>query len=94
MFQYAGMLVISVLLFITSVMGYLSFKKDDPPSMKKNFIVGMMILSPVIIIASVIGMVRGFSNSRNQQSIEASPAPAPVPEPTVAKINNRNKVAN
>lgn len=93
MFQYAGMLVISILLFITSVMGYLSFKKDDPPSMKKNFIVGMMILSPVIIIASVIGMVRGFSNSRSQP-IEASPAPAAVPEPIIAKINNRNKVAN
>ena len=99
MFGLVGVLVVSILLFLTSIMGYLSFKADEPPSMKKKFVVGMLIVSPMIIIGSIIALVRRSGNKNNSPSpvapAAAIPTPAAatvVPEPIVAKLNNKNRV--
>ena len=98
MYGLVGVLVVAILLFITSIMGYLSFKPDEPPSMKKKFVVGMLIVSPMIIIGTIIALLkntkRNNTPSPSPTPVAAVPVPAAAvtPEPIVAKLNNKNRV--
>ena len=91
-----GLLVVSVLLMITSIMGYMSLKDDQTQSTKKKFMVGMMIISPLLIAGSVALIVRAPKSNTNATSpapaLPQAPAPpSPSPPPVVANLANKNK---
>ncbi len=98
MYQLIGLLVVSFLLLITSIMGYMSAKDDPAPSTKKKFMVGMMIISPLLIAGSIALLVRAPKNGNGNAAPAPAPAlpqapspPAPAPSPVVANLANKNK---
>lgn len=84
MYQLIGLIVVSLLLMITAIMAY---KKDEPSVVKKRFVIGMIMVAPLIMIGSIVLLTRSGGN-RPPTPVAAAVA-APTPEPTTAKLNNK-----